>query len=122
MAGEVSKMTARAFGRSGHDRTGEPVTISPPSSVRCAASASEIACEPPAANGQPTSCAAIASSSAMPEVATEVSGTMACPASPASSARARGPRSSVPARAAVGSADRRPNLASRTGWAGQPVN
>ena len=41
-------MTARAFGRSGHDRTGEPVTISPPSSVRCAASASEIACEPPA--------------------------------------------------------------------------
>ena len=44
---------------SASDSTRVPVSISPPSERRCAASASASCCEPPRGNGQPTACPSI---------------------------------------------------------------
>lgn len=52
-AGARSKRTTSAGGRSAGERTRTPVSIRPPNSVSCAASASLMAREPPAATGQP---------------------------------------------------------------------
>ena len=53
--GVTSKRMARELGSSCSDVTSTPVTISPPSARRYAASASTNACDPPFGNGQPMS-------------------------------------------------------------------
>ena len=71
-------------------RSGRRSTISPPSDRSSAASASASRCAPPRGNGQPVVCASAAKTRPTAPVGNRSSGSIACAAMPARSARARG--------------------------------
>ena len=86
-ASSLGATSQRIASARGNSSTRLDVTISPPSSDSCAASASTSACEPPRGNGQPSTCAAAQSARPKPAVAARSSGTAECAALPANSAR-----------------------------------
>jgi len=68
-----------------------PATISPPSALSAAASASAMRCDPPRASGHPDACAEAAKMRANEAVNGASSGRNECAASPATRARTRSP-------------------------------
>ena len=109
---------ARDGGSCASEVIGSPVRISPPSSVRWAASASAMAWEPPSATGQPTACPAARRTSANEVVSRWSRGRKACAAHPANRAWASSVVNQVrPARDAGTSAGS-PNRVRTRGWRG----
>ncbi len=118
MATNWRGVTSSSRGRveiSSSERTGRPVTISPPSDRTMSASASAIRCDPPRATGHPTACALASSTRPNAALIGAVSGSIECAAQPASSARARSPEKRARASPAAERTAEMPNRASNAG-------
>ena len=109
----------RAGGRSARRRTCTPVSIVPPSDRSNDASASAMACDPPAATGQSSTCAVSAKIIATAPVSGRSSGRIECAAQPASTARARRPPNRARSNVVAGSKPGRPKRAIRNGCRGR---